>query len=344
MRKLPVLMVTASTVALGVAAIAFWAFSDPKPADTAQRVDSELTTGTIDARWPKPGVERQAALEAPAVQPPATAPQAAEKRPVQASQVCRNPNALGVSRTVQIDTSGGPGFGMSQYRDYDFLEPGEVILTFDDGPWPVSTPAVLNALDAECTKALFFPIGKHASWHPEVLKQVIAHGHTVGSHTWSHHNLASKSPQEARDEIEKGMSAVAAMAGTQIAPFFRFPQLRQTADLKAYLGERNVAAFSIDIDSEDFKIKKPDVLVTSVMTKLKKKGKGIILMHDLHRWTATALPEILGQLKAGGYKVVHVKAKEPLTTLPAYDTMMTSQLPAKSNNARAISAVVQNVD
>src|SRR6185436_4270259 len=111
--------------------------------------------------------------------------------------------------------------------------------------------------------------------------------------------------QEAKDEIEKGFSAVALAAGQPIAPFFRFPQLRQTGDLKAYLGQRNIAAFSIDVDSEDFRIHKPEALVTSVMTKLKKTGKGIVLMHDFQKSTAQALPEILRQLKEGGYKVVH---------------------------------------
>jgi peptidoglycan/xylan/chitin deacetylase (PgdA/CDA1 family) len=204
---------------------------------------------------------------------------------------------------------------------------------------------VLAALKAECLQATFFAIGKHAVWHPAVLKQVIAAGHTVGSHTWSHQNLAHKSPQQAHDEIEKGMSAVAMMAGAPIAPFFRYPQLRQTADLKAYLAQRNVAAFSIDIDSQDFKIKKPDQLVTSIMTQLKKKQKGIILMHDLHKWSALAVPELLTQLKANGYKVVHLRPKDMLVTLPEYDAMIAAAVqPVKSSNARAISAVVQTVD
>ena len=59
------------------------------------------------------------------------------------------------------------------------------MLTFDDGPWP-TTPAVLKALAAECVKAIFFPIGKHATYYPEILRQVAAAGHTIGSHTWSH--------------------------------------------------------------------------------------------------------------------------------------------------------------
>ena len=64
------------------------------------------------------------------------------------------------------------------------------MLTFDDGPWPSNTRAVLDALAQHCTKATFFPIGKHALWHPEILKEVAAAGHTIGGHTWSHANLS----------------------------------------------------------------------------------------------------------------------------------------------------------
>ena len=90
---------------------------------------------------------------------------------------------------VEIDTTGGPGFGFEHFKAYDFLRDKEVVLTFDDGPWPGNTPAVLKALADQCTKAMFFPIGKHAGWHPEILKQVAAAGHTVGTHTWSHKDL-----------------------------------------------------------------------------------------------------------------------------------------------------------
>ncbi len=97
-----------------------------------------------------------------------------------------NPNALGVARTVEIDTTGGPGFGFEHFKSHDFLREGEVVLTFDDGPWPKHTAAVIAALAAHCTKAIFFPIGKHATYEPGILKQVAAAGHAVGSHTWSH--------------------------------------------------------------------------------------------------------------------------------------------------------------
>src|SRR4029079_2579064 len=114
-----------------------------------------------------------------------------------------NPNALGVARVVEIDTTGGPGFGFEHVKAHNFLRHNEVVLTFDDGPWPGNTPAVLGALAEHCVRATFFPVGKHAMWHPEILRDVAASGHTIGSHTWSHTVLAKKSAAEAKDEIEK---------------------------------------------------------------------------------------------------------------------------------------------
>src|ERR1700693_2406212 len=124
-----------------------------------------------------------------AAAPQAAAPQAAPApapapAPASAKPACANPNALGIARVVEIDTTGGPGFGFEHFKQLDFLRDHEVVLTFDDGPWP-TTPAVLKALAAECVKAVFFPIGKHATYYPEILRQVAAGGHTIGSHTWS---------------------------------------------------------------------------------------------------------------------------------------------------------------
>jgi peptidoglycan/xylan/chitin deacetylase (PgdA/CDA1 family) len=254
-----------------------------------------------------------------------------------------NPDPLGVARTVEIDTTSGPGFGFAQFKAYDFLGEGEVVLTFDDGPWPGNTPAVLKALAAQCTKALFFAIGKHAIWHPEILKQVAAAGHTIGSHTWSHLDLSKLPADQARDEIEKGISAVRVALGQPEAPLFRFPELRHSAELLGYLGNRNIGIFSTDVDSFDFRARNPQQVITSVMTKLKKAGKGIVLMHDFQHATALALPQLLVQLKANGYKIVQVKAKEPVTTLAAYDQQFEKALGGETTNLRATSSVVRTI-
>jgi len=219
------------------------------------------------------------------------------------------------------------------------------VLTFDDSPWPVNTPAVLKALAEECTKGLFFSVGKHATYHPEILRQVLAQGHTVGTHTWSHLNLNSKklTEQQAKDEIEKGFSAVKLALGANPAPFFRFPALAHTPATTAYLGTRNIAMFSCDIDSNDFKSSGPDQVINNVMTKLDKQGKGVILMHDLQKHTAQALPTLLRRLKAGGYKVVHMKAKVQLETLAEYDASLIKDMKLPAVASRPVSSVIQTV-
>jgi len=259
---------------------------------------------------------------------------------------CANPDALGVSRVVEVDTTGGPGFGFEHFKQLDFLADKEVVLTFDDGPWPGNTPAVLKALADQCTKAVFFPIGKHATYHPEILKQVLAAGHTVGSHTWSHANLNGKkiTGQQAKDEIEKGFSAVKMALGTAPAPFFRFPELQHGPASVTYLGSRNVAIFSCDLDSFDYKRNNtPEKEIQTVMGGLDKLGKGIILMHDFQKHTATALPELLRRLKAGGYKIVQMKPKGTLETLAEYDDMVLKDGKVPVTSARPVTSVVQTV-
>jgi hypothetical protein len=201
------LMLASLVAAVAIAGVWFWTSApradaappqtiaarpaEPLPAMAAKLAakDDVAVTASLSDKLPL------AAAPAPTVQP---------------KSACANPDALGVSRVVEIDTSGGPGFGFEHFKQIDFLTDKEVVLTFDDGPWPGNTPAVLKALDDECTKALFFSIGKHATYHPEILRQVLAAGHTVGAHTWSNAYLNSKkiSEQQAMDEVEKGFSAV----------------------------------------------------------------------------------------------------------------------------------------
>jgi peptidoglycan/xylan/chitin deacetylase (PgdA/CDA1 family) len=284
---------------------------------------------------------------------PAAAPNAAAAQPKPAPSAtaiptCDKPGGMGLTRIVEIDTTGGPGFGFEHFKQYDFLRDKEVVLTFDDGPWPNNTPAVLKALADECLKATFFEIGKHATWHPEITKQVLAAGMTVGTHTWSHKDLArnpyAKDIEQAKAEIEMGFSAVhMAAGGGKIAPFFRFPALQHPPQLMSYLAERNIGVFSTDIDSRDFKLHKPEDVIKSVMSQLEKHGKGIILMHDFKQHTAEAMPELIRQLKAGGYKVVHMVPKGEVTTVPKYDEMLSHEDKLSSNNTRPESSVIRTI-
>jgi peptidoglycan/xylan/chitin deacetylase (PgdA/CDA1 family) len=282
------------------------------------------------------GTQQAAPTAIPAPAPSASGPKVA----------CNgNPDALGVARVVQVDTTGGPGFGFEHFKQLDFLRDKEVVLTFDDGPWPGNTPAVLKALADQCTTGIFFSIGKHATYHPEILRQVAAAGHTVGAHTWSHANLNNKKLSEAqrKDEIEKGFSAVKWALEAAPAPFFRFPALQHPPEMVTYLGERNIAIFSCDVDSFDFKSHKAQQVVDNIFRKLDKVGKGIILMHDFQKHTAEALPEILRRLKAGGYKVVQMKAKAPVETLAQYDEELKKDTKLPTVSSRPVNSVVQTI-
>jgi peptidoglycan/xylan/chitin deacetylase (PgdA/CDA1 family) len=284
---------------------------------------------------------------APAAKPATASSNTAAAAPSNGIPPCDKPGGMGLSRIVEIDTTGGPGFGFEHFKQYDFLRDKEVVLTFDDGPWPENTPAVLRALADNCIKATFFEIGEHATWHPEITKEVVAAGMTLGSHTWSHKDLArnpyAKDIELAKAEIEMGFSAVHNAAGVPIAPFFRFPALQHPPDLLAYMSERNIGVFSADFDSRDFKMRKPEEVIKSVMTKLEKNGKGIILMHDFRRATAEAMPELLRQMKAGGYKVVHLVPHQMVTTLPKYDEMVTQKDKLSANNTRPEGSVLHTI-
>lgn len=232
-------------------------------------------------------------------------------------------DGIGVSRIVEIDTAGGPLFGkLTRFaKEASFLGPKEVVLTFDDGPMPWITRSILDTLDAFCTKATFFEIGRMAIEYPQVVKEVLARGHSVGSHTWSHPlTLRRLKPEAAKDEVERGFAAVSLAAGRPIAPFFRFPGLSDNAPLLSHLQSRGVATFTVDVVSNDSFIFDAGRLIKHALDQVERQQGGILLFHDIKSATAKALPIILGALKARGYKVVHMRAKagfEPLPELTA---------------------------
>lgn len=239
----------------------------------------------------------------------------------QAQQDCARPNTLGVSRTIEVDSAGGPWFG-APYGDPDFLAPGEVVLTFDDGPVPRSTRPILAALAAECTRATFFILGEMAAAHPDVVHEIAARGHTIGTHTWSHLNLKRLSDENMKVQIESGFTAVERAAGHPIAPFFRYPYLSHSQAAAAYLRSRDIAQFAIDIDSFDWRTRNAESVIRKVMAGVEHRGRGIILLHDIHPSTAAALPAMLSRLKASSFKVVHLRPKRAVETLVSYQAPM----------------------
>lgn len=250
--------------------------------------------------------------------------------------------ALGVSRLVEIDTSTGALFGSisTQSREARFLEPKEVVLTFDDGPLPTVTRSILDTLDRFCTKATFFSVGRMALAYPSTVKTILERGHTLGSHTWSHPlNLKRLSLEKATEEIEKGHAAVTLAAGQPVAPFFRFPGLSDSGPMLKHLQVRGIAAFTVDAVSNDSYISDPDALLARILKEVEVNRGGIVLFHDIKPATARMLPRFLAELQARGYKVVHMRAKGTVEPLAEHIAKLTPVL-AKAQKAAAGSPLV----
>ena len=156
--------------------------------------------------------------------------------------------------------------------------------------------------------------------------------------------MSKLNEQDGKDEIEKGIAAVSIALGNQpVGPFFRFPALKHPPELVKYLGERNAGIFSTDMDSFDFKMRKPEQVIASVMKKLEKHGKGIILMHDFQQATAHAAPELLKKLKDGGYKVVQVIGKTPIQPKKEYTDIVLKEMGGGLEEARPMSSVIKTI-
>ena len=229
-----------------------------------------------------------------------------------------NADALGVSRILEVDPTGGPRFGTYQYPSSLELEPKEVVLTFDDGPNPKTTLSVLDALDRHCVKATFFEVGKWAEAYPKLTAETADRGHTIGNHTYSHpHNLGHLPLDQAEQDIDHGFEVLNAASGGRVSPFFRYPGLNNSTELNDYLATRNNAVISCDIGTDDWMRIGAEQIVKRTLERLDRQGKGIILFHDTEPATARALPELLDELKRRGYRIVHIVPKPPAGEAPA---------------------------
>jgi len=219
-----------------------------------------------------------------------------------------NPEVLGTSRTITVRPTDFPRIGTEQYAESLRLKNREVVLTFDDGPIPEHSSKVLDALAAECVKATFFMMGLNVAQAPALVRRAFNEGHSIGTHTFSHPHLDEMPLEKAKQDIELGIEAVteALGKGRSPAPFFRAPYLGINKDLEKFLYARGLMVWDIDVDSLDWSIEAPEKVIESTLAVLEKKGKGILLMHDIKSQTARAMPVLLSELKRRGFRVVHV--------------------------------------
>lgn len=230
-----------------------------------------------------------------------------------------NPDALGTARVMSVDSTTEPAIGVVDYAQSLPLQDHEIVLTFDDGPIAPYTNRVLDALKFECVKATFFVVGQMARARPELVRRAHAEGHTIGTHTQTHPHLRRLAFKQAEANIRQGIASAASALGAPdlVAPFFRAPYLELTERLRHTLLSQGIMLWSTDIYPGDWNKISPEVVVTRTMERLGRRGRGIILLHDIHQRTAAALPPLLRELKHSGFHIVHIVPGRPGHGLPS---------------------------
>jgi peptidoglycan/xylan/chitin deacetylase (PgdA/CDA1 family) len=255
------------------------------------------------------------------------------------AQTCPgNPDAIGTSRVIAIDPADYPRIGSLQYPLSLPLQDHEVVLTFDDGPLPPSSTRVLDVLASQCVKANFFLVGEMAHSFPAVVRRVYQDGHVIGTHSEDHPLRFGQLPiDKMRWEIDQGIANVGAALGDpkEIAPFFRIPGFARSNTVEEELAARHLAVFSTDTVEDDWhRHITAKQIIALALSRLEKRGKGILLLHDIHPWTAEALPGLLKELKDHGFHIVQVVPAGPgvpETAAPAVAEMRVAWTPAQQD-------------
>ncbi len=228
---------------------------------------------------------------------------------------CRgHPDAIGTSRTIVVDPRAHPIIGTMQYAKTLPLADREVVLTFDDGPLPKYSNQILDILAAHCAKATFFLVGRQAKDNPEGVRKVRDAGHTVATHSQNHPVGMDRLPLDrSKQEIEQGIASVTAALGdgTAPAPFLRIPGLRVNNGIEEFAASKGLQLWSADFPADDWRDVSANRVYELAMQRLERKGKGILLLHDIQPRTVAALPRILSELKTRGYRIVHVVPATP---------------------------------
>jgi peptidoglycan/xylan/chitin deacetylase (PgdA/CDA1 family) len=222
-----------------------------------------------------------------------------------------NPDALGTERVLSVDASSTPQVGRKQFAGTLPLARKELVLTFDDGPWPGTTPKILDALKHECVRATFFLLGRNVEAYPEIARREMAEGHSLGHHTFSHPLLGHMAPPRAEAEIDRGIAQdeftlYGQRRTVPTTPFVRFPGFAANAALLDRLQARRIVVFGADVWASDWQPMAPAQEMQLLLARIERAGGGIVLLHDTKTQTAQMLPSFLRELKRRGYRVVHV--------------------------------------
>ncbi|WP_157277252.1 polysaccharide deacetylase family protein [Oerskovia sp. Root22] len=177
-----------------------------------------------------------------------------------------------------------------------------IALTFDDGPGKY-TSQLLDTLAEKQARATFFLVGRSVQANPHLVRREVAEGHAVGNHTWSHPDLSKLGTDQISQELQSTADAVEAASG--VRPTLVRPPYGATSDtVTSVLSQRNEPAILWNVDTEDWKNK--DSAMTSERALAGARPGAILLMHDIHASTVSAVPGIVDSLRAAGYTLVTV--------------------------------------
>ena len=210
-----------------------------------------------------------------------------------------NPDALGTSRVLTLSPGELSRIGSIQYSQSLPLNDHEVVITFDDGPIPPYSNSVLETLASQCVKATYFLVGEMAQAYPSIVRRIYNAGHTIGTHSQNHpYAFQRLSLQNAERQVDNGIASVDTALGDP-------KRCRRSSDSgsgqnrchRRYFASKSLVTWSADVVADDWKHIGANEIVRRAMRRLEAKGRGILLLHDIHPATALALPTLLKELK-----------------------------------------------
>lgn len=208
----------------------------------------------------------------------------------------------GWNQTPSIPRAATPAAG-TRYSRVETSQP-YVAMTFDDGPHPTNTPRLLDMLQQRNIKATFFVVGPNCNYHPQILKRMVAEGHEIGNHTWSHGDMTKVSQEAVRKELTDSRNAIVAATGVQ-PRLWRPPYGATNTNLQNWIKEEfGYPTIMWSVDPLDWK--KPGASVVADRLVAGTGNGGILLAHDIHKPTIDAMPSALDRLLTKGYKFVTV--------------------------------------
>jgi peptidoglycan-N-acetylglucosamine deacetylase len=240
-----------------------------------------------------------------------------------------NPNAIGTSRVIAVDATEHTAVGTMQYSETLPLADKEIVLTFDDGPFPSTSSPILDILASECVKATYFILGRSARAFPDGVRRAYTKGHTLGTHSQTHPMPFDQLPvADIQREIDQGIASTAIAVGNSkaVAPFFRIPGLATSPSVESILRARGLMTWSADFDADDWKGVPAREILDIALKRIEAARKGVLLLHDTLPATVQALPLLLKELKARDYRIVHVvptDVERPKTVTSPQDWIVT---------------------